>query len=126
MEDKRVKNGFLLVVCLAFPILLMGCVMKSLSNHNPFLLDRFMGQLFSPIVPAALPQSRPARSIPMMSTLRQINMKEKIPKRKCSTVSARHLAQVCRLTMVLTDKNFVVCMYQYFSCCDKPPFENQF
>jgi hypothetical protein len=53
-------------------------------------------------------------------------MKEKIPKRKCSTISARHLAQVCRLTMVLTDKNFVVCMYQYFSCCDKPPFENQF
>jgi hypothetical protein len=42
-------------------------------------------------------------------------MKEKIPKRKCSTVRARHLAQVCRLAMVLTDKIFVVCMYQYSS-----------
>jgi hypothetical protein len=28
--------------------------------------------------------------------------------------------------MVLTDKNFIVYMYQYLSCCDKPPFENQF
>jgi hypothetical protein len=88
----------------------MGSVMKPLSNHNPFLLDRFMGWLHCPIVPAALPQSRTVRSIPMMSTLTQIDMKEKIPRRKCSTISARHLAQVCRLAMVLTDKNFVVCM----------------
>jgi hypothetical protein len=57
---------------------------KHLSNHNPFLLDRFVGKLHSPIVPAALPQSRPTRLIPMMLTLSQINMKENIPKRKCS------------------------------------------
>jgi hypothetical protein len=49
----------------------------------------------------------------MMLSLAQINMKDKIPKKKCSTISARHLAQVCRLAMVPTDKNFVVCMYQY-------------
>jgi hypothetical protein len=28
--------------------------------------------------------------------------------------------------MVLIDKNFIVCMYQYFSCCDKSPFHNRF
>jgi hypothetical protein len=39
--------------------------------------------------------------ISMMSTLRCIDMKAKIPKRMCSTMSARHLAQVCRLAMVL-------------------------
>jgi hypothetical protein len=68
-EDKRGKNG---------------SVVKPLSNQNPFLLDRFVGQLHSPIVPAALLQSRPTRLIPMMLTLTQINMKENIPKRKCS------------------------------------------
>jgi hypothetical protein len=56
------------------------------------------------------------------------------------------MSQVCWMTaMVLTDKNFVVCtnhwfslpiFYFYgnlwffdnldFSCCDKPPFDNQF
>jgi hypothetical protein len=74
MYGKRVKNGFLLVICLAFTILLMGSVMKPLSNHNAFLQDRFMGWLHCPIVPAALPQSRTARSIPMMSTVTQIDM----------------------------------------------------
>jgi hypothetical protein len=45
-----------------------------------------------------------------------------IPKRKCSTISTRHLAmfQVCRLAIFLTDENCIVCMYQYFLCCDKP------
>jgi hypothetical protein len=98
----RGKNGLLFILCLTYAALLKASFVP--------LPDRFVASLCSQIVPAALPHSRPARSIPMMSTLTQIDMKEKIPKRKCSTISTRHLAQVHRLAMVLTDKNFVVCI----------------
>jgi hypothetical protein len=42
MEDEQVKNGFLLVVCSAFPILFMACGVKPLSNHKLFIPDRFV------------------------------------------------------------------------------------
>jgi hypothetical protein len=43
-----------------------------------------------------------------------------IPKRKCSTISARHQAtpNFHRLAMFLTVKNCTVCMYLYILCCD--------
>jgi hypothetical protein len=38
----------------------------------------------------------------------------RVPARKCSSISMRQLAMspVCRTAMVLTDRNFVVCMHQ--------------
>jgi hypothetical protein len=51
-----------------------------------------------------------------------------IPKRKSSTISTRHLvmSQVCRLAMILTDKNFAVCMYQYFCVAISPLLTTNF
>jgi hypothetical protein len=46
--------------------------------------------------------------------LHQLCSARRVPARKCSSISTRHLAmsQVCRKAMFLTDKKFVICMHQ--------------
>jgi hypothetical protein len=112
MENERVKKWILIYSMLGVCCPLEGKFCEVFIKCHTPLPDKFMGQLHNPIVLAALPQSRPTRSIPILSTLTWINLKEKVSKRKCSTISARHLAQVCRLAMVqTTDENFVACMH---------------